>query len=57
MHCRVTHNFVYRVIVLLYRNCDTVNNVVGNLHAVLHGTGYLTVVSAVGFDGKVMNNR
>jgi len=23
MHCRVTHNFVYRVGVLLYPNCDS----------------------------------
>jgi hypothetical protein len=43
MHCRVTHNFVYRVGVLLHRNCDTVNNVVNKLHAILHGTGYLIV--------------
>jgi len=35
----------------------TVSNVIIKLHAILHGTGYLTcVVSAVGFDGKVMNN-
>ena len=43
MHCRVTHNFVYRVSVLLYRNCDSVNNVVSKLHVVLQGTGHLTV--------------
>jgi hypothetical protein len=44
MHCRVTHNFVYSVSVLLYRNCDSVNNVVSKLHAILQGTGYLTAL-------------
>jgi hypothetical protein len=42
MHCRVTHNFVYRVSVLLYRNWDSVNNVISKLHAILQGTGYWT---------------
>jgi hypothetical protein len=43
MHCRVSHNFVYRVSVLLYQNFDAVNNVVSQLRAILQGTGYWTV--------------